>query len=97
MALALRACRSDKIKDIYATPRIERGTQVMTVEDTFQRQIAELEERFGPKTKLRTYQVLTEVVRWLHESGDGNITLSAENHLLGQEICAETTITADGE
>jgi len=97
MALALRARRSDKIKDIYATPRIERGTQVMTDEDTFQKQIAELEERFGPKTKLRTYQVLTEVVRWLHESGHGNITLSAVDHLLGQKIRAETIITTDGQ
>jgi len=69
----------------------------MTVKDTFQRQIAELEKRCGPKTMLRTYQVLSELVKWLYESGDGNITLSAENHLLGQEICAETTITADRE
>ena len=67
----------------------------MTVEDTFKRQIAELERRCGPKTTLRTYQVLTEVVRWLYEKGDGNITLSAENHMLRQEICAETTITAN--
>ena len=69
----------------------------MTVEDTFKRQIAELERRCGPKTKLRTYQVLTEVVRWLHESGHGNITLSAVDHLLGQKIRAETIITTDGE
>jgi hypothetical protein len=35
----------------------------MTVEETFQIQIAELEKRFGPKTKLRTYEVLPEVVK----------------------------------
>lgn len=69
----------------------------MTVEDTFKRQIAELEKRCGPETKLCTYQVLSEVVKWLYESGDGNITLSAENHLLGQGIRAETTITANGQ
>jgi len=69
----------------------------MTVEDTFQTQIAELEKRFGPKTRLRTYQVLTEVVKWLRESGHGNITLSAVNHLLGQKIRAETIITTNGE
>jgi hypothetical protein len=69
----------------------------MTVEDIFQNPIAELEKKFGSKTKLRTYQVLTEVVRWLHESGDGNITLSAENHVLAQEIRAEAIITTNGE
>lgn len=67
----------------------------MTAEDTFQKQIAELEKRFGPKAKLRTYQVLSEVVKWLQESGDGNITLSAVNHLLEQEIRTETTIMAE--
>jgi len=69
----------------------------VTNEDIFQRQIAELEKRFGPRTKVRTYQVLTEVVKWLHESGHGNITLSAVDHLLGQKIRAETIITTDGE
>lgn len=70
----------------------------MKVEDTFQRQIVELEKRFGLKTKLRTYQVLTEVVRWLCESGDGDITLCAVDHLLvEQEIRAETTITTGAE
>jgi hypothetical protein len=69
----------------------------MTAEDIFQGQLAELEKRFGPKTKLRTYQVLTEVVRWLDESGHGNITLSAVDHLLGQKIRAETIITTNGE
>ena len=69
----------------------------MTVEDTFQSQIDELEKRFGPKTKERTYQVLSEVVKWLYETGDGNVTLSAENHLIRQEIRTETTITANGQ
>ena len=69
----------------------------MTDEDIFQRQIVELEKKCGPETKLRTYEVLSEVVKWLYESGDGDITLSAENHLLAQEIRAENTITTDGE
>ena len=69
----------------------------MKIEDTFQGQIEELERRFGLKTKLRTYQVLTEVGRWLRESGDGDITLGAADHLLEQEIRAETTITSDAE
>ena len=69
----------------------------MKIEDTFQRQIVELERRFGLETKLRTYRVLTEVVRWLRESGHGDITLRAADHLLEQEIRAETTITSDAE
>jgi len=69
----------------------------MTVEHIFQSQIAELEKRFGPRTKERTYQVLTEVIKWLHEEGHGNITLSAVDHLLGQKIRAETIITTNGE
>ena len=69
----------------------------MKAEDTFQRQIVELERRFGLKTKSRTYQVLTKVVRWLRGSGDGDITLRAADHLLEQEIRAETTITTDAE
>lgn len=69
----------------------------MTDEYIFQRQIAELEKRCGQKAKLCTYQVLSEVVKWLYESSDGNITLSAENHLLGQEIHTETTITMGGD
>jgi len=78
-------------------PLIEKRTPVITVEDTFKRQMVELEKRCGPETKLRTYEVLSEVVKWLYERGDGNITLSAENHLLRQEIRAETTITAKGQ
>ncbi|OHB54308.1 MAG: hypothetical protein A2173_11265 [Planctomycetes bacterium RBG_13_44_8b] len=70
---------------------------MLTIEDVFQRQIDELEKRFGIKTKERTYQVLTEVVRWLDESGHGNITLSAVDHLLGQKLRAETIITTNGE
>ena len=69
----------------------------MTIENTFQRQIAELEKRFGRRTKVRTYQVMTEVVRWLRESGHGNITLSAVDHIPGQKIRAETIITTDAE
>jgi hypothetical protein len=69
----------------------------MTAEDIFQGKLTELEKRYGPKTKLRTYQVLTEVVKWLDESGHGNITLSAVDHLLGQKIRAETIITTNGE
>lgn len=79
----MRACRSDKIKDIYATPRIERGTQVITAEDIFQRQVAKLKKICEPETKLRTYQVLSEVVKRLYESDDVSMTLSAENHPLG--------------
>ena len=69
----------------------------MKVEETFRKQITELEKRFGPQTKLRTYQVLTEVVKWLHESGHGNVTLSAIDHLFGQKIRAETIITTNGQ
>jgi len=62
----------------------------MTVEDRFQRQITELEKRRGQETKLHTYEVLSEVVKWLYESGNGNITLSAENHLLRQKnLCRD--------
>lgn len=43
---------------------------------------------------LRTYKVLSAVIKRLCKTGDGNITLSAEDHLPRQEICAETTVTA---
>lgn len=66
----------------------------MTVEDTFKTQIAELEKRCGRETMLRTYKVLSAVIKRLCKTGDGNITLSAEDHLPRQEICAETTVTA---
>lgn len=69
----------------------------MITERRFQNQIAELEKRFGSKAKIRTYQVLTEVVRWLRVSGHGNLTLSAMDHLLGQKIRTETIITTGKE
>jgi len=69
----------------------------MTAESRFQNQIAELEKQFGSKAKIRTYQVLTEVVRWLRISGHGNLTLSAVEHLLGQKICTKTIITTGKE
>ena len=64
----------------------------MTSRDIFEFEIAALEQEIGQSAKSRTYRVLAEVVRWLRQSGHGNVTLSAVNNLLGTKIRTETII-----
>jgi hypothetical protein len=64
----------------------------MTSREIFEFEIAALEQEIGKSAESRTYRVLAEVVRWLRQSGHGNVTLSAVNNLLGTKIRTETII-----
>ena len=67
---------------------------LMNAEAILREEIKSLEREFGAKAKLRLCRNLTAVVRWVRESGHGNVTLSAVDHLLGPKIRTETIITA---
>ena len=69
----------------------------MTSREIFDVEITALENKMGSKTRLRTYQVLTEVVRWLHHCGHGNITLSAVNSLLAEKLKTETIVSINNK
>ena len=70
---------------------------LMSPETNLKNEIALLEQEWGLKAKLRAYQNLASVVRWVRESGHGSITLNAVGHLLGEKIRTETVITAGGK
>jgi len=57
-------------------------------------EIEHLGQKHGLKAQIRTCQVLTEIVRWAKESGHGNITLSAIDHIFSEKIKTETYIKA---
>jgi hypothetical protein len=67
----------------------------MTPREVFEFEVSALEQEVGTAAKLRAYQVLAEVVRWLRKSGHGNITLSAVNNLFGEKIRTETIVSID--
>jgi hypothetical protein len=67
----------------------------MTSREIFEFEVSALEQEIGSSAKMRTYRVLAEVVRWLRQSGHGNVTLSAVNNLLGEKIRTETIISID--
>lgn len=58
------------------------------------KEIELLGHKHGIQAQIRTYQVLTEIVRWARESGHGNITLSAIDHIFSEKIKTETYIRA---
>lgn len=67
----------------------------MTSREIFESEVSALEQEVGPNSKVRTYQVLAEAVRWLRQCGHGNVTLSAVNNLFGEKIRTETIINVD--
>ena len=73
-----------RLEDVKMNPRA-----------VFESEIAALQHHAGTTAELRTYQVLAEVVRWLRQSGHGNVTLSAVNSLLGTKIRTETIIAVE--
>ena len=76
---------------------INKEIREMTAKEMFECEVSALEEQAGSKAKTRTYQVLSEVVRWLRQSGHGNVTLSAVNNYLGAKIRTETIISVDSD
>lgn len=68
----------------------------MNCEVQLKNEISKLRNLYGPKVEQRTYQILTEVVKWVRESGHGSITMHAVDHILGEKIRTETIITTGG-
>ena len=58
----------------------------MVDEAALKNEIEKLGHEYGSKAKLRVYQVLTEVIKWIRISGHGSITLNAADHIFSEKI-----------
>ena len=58
----------------------------MNPRTTFDQEMEALNKKAGPEAASRAYLVLSDVIRWLHDHGHGDIKLSAINHMLGSKF-----------
>lgn len=67
----------------------------MNARADFDREMKMLLDKAGPEAASRAYLVLSDVIRWLHRHGHGDIKLSAINHMLASKFRVDTVVDAE--